>query len=123
MSPLITSCRWGRVEVEGLSRPLRDAMLFPGGAREWDWRAHGTGHRAGIKIADVRALLERGAREVVLGRGRFGLLRVRAETLRMLAEHGIPVHVLRTATAIRRYNELARARPDRAVGALIHSTC
>lgn len=122
-SPRIVACRWGRVEVEGLPRPLRDAMLFPGGAREWDWRVHGTGHRVGIRPADVRALLERGAREVVLARGRFGLLRVPAETLALLDARGVPVHVLRTREAVERYNLLAGARPRRAVGALIHSTC
>jgi len=39
------SWRWGRVVVEAAPGPLRDAVLFPGGARAWDWRASGTGHR------------------------------------------------------------------------------
>ena len=122
-SPRIVASRWGRLDIDARPAPLRDAMLFPGGAREWDWRAHGTGHRAGIRPADVLELLDRGAREVVLSTGRFGLLRVPSETLALLAERGVPVHVLRTGEAIARYNELAAARPAGGVAALIHSTC
>jgi hypothetical protein len=102
---------------------MRDAMLFPGGAHEWDWRSYGTSHRAGIQLGDVRELLERGVAEIVLSRGRLGLLRVAAETLSFLEQRGVPVHVLRTGAAVDRYNELAATSPRRAVGALIHSTC
>lgn len=122
-SPRILACSWGFVEVAGHESLLRDAMLFPGGARAWDWRTYGTGHRAGIQVGDVRELLERGVAEIVLSRGRLGLLRVAAETLEFLAQRGVPVHVLRTGAAVERYNEIAAMSPRRAVGALIHSTC
>jgi hypothetical protein len=119
-SPRIVSRRWGQVFVETERRPLRDAVLFPGGAHEWDWRASGTGHWAGIQPSAVAELLERGARVVVLSRGVLGALRVAPETLDMLAEHGVPAHVLRTPAAIESYNVLAVTER---VGALIHSTC
>lgn len=122
-SPRILACSWGFVEVAGHDSLLRDAMLFPGGARSWDWRTYGTGHRAGIQVGDVRELLERGVAEIVLSRGRLGLLCVAAETLEFLAQRGVPVHVLRTKAAVERYNEIAATSPRRAVGALIHSTC
>ena len=35
-SPFITNLRWGQIEVEG--QGYKDAKLFPGGSREWDWR-------------------------------------------------------------------------------------
>jgi hypothetical protein len=35
-SPAITHLQWGQIEVEG--KRYKDAKLFPGGAREWDWR-------------------------------------------------------------------------------------
>jgi hypothetical protein len=122
-SPRILSCRWGRVEVAGRESPLRDAILFPGGAREWDWTTHGTSHGAGIQPDDVGELLERGVGEMVLSRGWFGRLRIPPETLDLLAARGVPVHVLRTGAAVERYNELAAMPSRRAVGALIHSTC
>ena len=58
-SPRIMSWRWGRVVVEAAPGPLRDAVLFPGGARAWDWRASGTGHRAGIQPNAVPEAIER----------------------------------------------------------------
>jgi hypothetical protein len=41
-SPQITHVSWGRLEVEGKAEPYKDAKLFPGGSREWDWRETGT---------------------------------------------------------------------------------
>ncbi len=119
-SPGITRLSWGRVEVEGRDAALRDAKLYPGGSREWDWNETGTRHEPGIGPADVEELLERGAAVVVLSRGFHGRLGVREETLRMLEEKGVAVHILRTEEAVQLYNQL---RGDRGVGALIHSTC
>jgi hypothetical protein len=36
-SPRISHLSWGHIEVEGHA-PFKDAKVFPGGAREWDWR-------------------------------------------------------------------------------------
>ncbi len=119
----ITHLAWGRLEVEGERGEravFKDAKLFPGGARAWDWRASGTDHASGIQPADVEELLEHGATIVVLSQGMLGRLRVCPETLRTLEARGIPFHVLRTAPAVRLYNELAAVR---LVGGLFHSTC
>lgn len=120
-SPRISELRWGRIRVAGAEAPLRDAVLFPGGGHEWDWRITRTGHVAGIAPAAVRELLARGATEVVLARGWLGLLRIAPQTCDELARKKIPFHVLRTPAAVRRYNRLVDAGV--AVGALIHSTC
>lgn len=120
LSPAVTRLSWGRVEVEGRDAAFRDAKLYPGGSREWDWNETGTRHVPGIGPSDVEELLERGANVVVLSRGIHGRLGVREETLRMLEERGVAVHILRTEEAVRLYNEL---REGEKVGALIHSTC
>jgi hypothetical protein len=117
-SPRITRVSWGRLEVEDGS--FKDAKLFPGGSREWDWNETGTRHVPGIQPSDVEELLERGATVIVLSRGFEERLRVRPETLRMLEDEGVPVHVEQTEEAVRLYNEL---RENEKVGALIHSTC
>lgn len=119
-SPKITHVSWGRLEVEGQSVPFKDAKLFPGGARVWDWRETGTEHSPGIQSADVEELLEHGARVVILSQGMLRRLQVRQETLATLQTRGIVTHVLPTEDAVRLYNELAATEP---VGALIHSTC
>jgi hypothetical protein len=117
-SPRITRVSWGRLEVEDDS--FKDAKLFPGGSREWDWNETGTRHVPGIQPSDVEELLEHGATVVVLSRGFDERLRVLPETLRMLEDEGVPVHVEQTEEAVRLYNEL---REHEKVGALIHSTC
>jgi hypothetical protein len=119
-SPRVTALGWGRVEVEGAAAPFKDAKIFPGGAREWDWRETGTRHSPGIQPADVEELLEHGSTMIVLSLGLWERLGVAAETIRLLAERGIAYEMLQTGRAVERYNELVISEP---VGALIHSTC
>jgi len=121
-SPRILEHRWGSllVEAEGEAQQFKDAKLFPGGCRAWDWGETGTEHSPGVQLADVQELLEHGASAVVLSRGVLGRLQVPEETVRQLEQRGVTVHVARTAEAVELYNRL---RASEAVGALIHSTC
>jgi hypothetical protein len=118
-SPRISHLSWGRLEVEGHGA-FKDAKLYPGGAREWDWRETGTRHDPGIQPADVEELLDHGAELVVLSQGVLEALQVCPETLALLERKGIPAHVLQTERAVRLYNQLTERRR---VGALVHSTC
>ena len=118
-SPRISHLSWGRIEVEG-HPPFKDVKIFPGGAREWDWRETGTRHVPGIQPADVQELIEHSARAVVLSKGIWERLQVCPETLLVLAKNGIQVEVLQTEHAVARFNEL---RDSIAVGGLFHSTC
>jgi len=117
--PNISGLRWGRIDVEDVGT-FRDAKLFPGGAREWDWRETGTGHVPGTQPADVRELLDNGATTVVLSRGMLGQLGVCEETLALLRQRGVQVHVLRTKAAADLYNDLREKEP---VAGLFHTTC
>ncbi len=119
-SPKVTHITWGRLEVEGMDDAFKDAKLFPGGARAWDWNETGTNHEPGIQPADVEELLERGATAVVLSKGFQERLGVTPEALRVLEDRGVRAHVRQTGKAIQLYNEL---RETERVGALIHSTC
>jgi hypothetical protein len=118
-SPRITHLSWGRIEVER-GRSFKDAKLWPGGVRKWDWKETGTRHRPGVQPADVEELLEHGAEVVVLSKGILEALQVCPETLELLQSKGIPAHVLQTEKAVRLYNEIAQTQ--RAAG-LFHSTC
>jgi hypothetical protein len=118
-SPWILQLSWGRLEVEGLGT-FKDAKLYPGGGREWDWRETGTRHVPGIQPADVAELLDHGAEVVVLSKGVLERLQVCPETLSLLERKGLPAHVLPTEAAVRLYNELAATQK---VGGLFHSTC
>jgi hypothetical protein len=99
---------------------MKDAKLYPGGARAWDWRETGTRHHPGIQPGDVVELLDHGADVVVLSTGVLRRLGVCPETLLLLKDKGVSFHVLPTAAAVATYNRQAETR---AVGALIHSKC
>jgi hypothetical protein len=118
-SPRITHLSWGRIEVAG-GPSFKDAKLWPGGVRKWDWKETGTRHRPGVQPADVEELLAHGAEVVVLSQGILEALQVCPETLALLKTKGVPAHVLQTEEAVRLYNELAATQ--RAAG-LFHSTC
>jgi hypothetical protein len=119
-SPRIKHVSWGRLDVEGKATSYKDAKLFPGGSREWNWRETGTNHLPGIQPADIEELLAHGARVVVLSRGMKECLLVPPETLDFLKERQIAAHVLPTADAVQLYNQLAETE---AVGGLFHTTC
>lgn len=120
VSPRIAVLAWGRIELAGGLGIFRDAKLYPGGAREWDWRETGTRHVPGIQPQDVEELLERGCRSIVLATGMEERLRVRRQTKKLLEDRGVVYEVLPTRRAVERYNELTATE---LVGALIHSTC
>ena len=118
-SPRISHLSWGHIEVEG-HPPFKDAKVFPAGAREWDWRETGTRHVPGIQPADVRELIERDAKAVVLSIGIWQRLQVCPKTLELLSENDIQFVVLQTEDAVERFNVLRENIP---VGGLFHSTC
>lgn len=120
-SPRISSFSWGKVAIEGFDDKFKDVKLYPGGVRKWDWNESGTAHSPGIQIAEVEELVENGAKEIILSRGVYRRLKVKDDTLEYLESQGIPVHILDTNNAVKKYNELAEA--NKKVGALIHSTC
>jgi len=118
-SPRILHLSWGHMKIEG-GGSFKDAKLYPGGAREWNWNETGTEHSPGIQPADVQELLDHGARVVVLTKGISEQLQVKSETLQMLEDRGVEYHHLQTEKAVRLYNEM---RDRQAVGGLFHSTC
>ena len=118
-SPHITTVGWGRIEVEGVGA-FRDAKIFPGGAREWDWNETGTAHAPGIQPADVAELLDHGATTIVLSQGMMSRLHVCPQTLQLLAEKRIKTHVLPTQEAVELYNRLCEQEQ---VAGLFHTTC
>ncbi|MDX1639570.1 MAG: MTH938/NDUFAF3 family protein, partial [Balneolaceae bacterium] len=104
----------------GRQHRYKDAKLFPGGSREWDWNETGTSHVPGIQPEDVRELLKNDAEVVVLSRGINKRLQVMDETEHLLKNNGVDYFILQTEKAVEKYNELRKTRP---AGALIHSTC
>jgi len=120
LSPKITNQSWGKLEVKGVQYVYKDAKLFPGGSRAWNWKVTGTEHSPGVQPADVQELLDHGARILVLSTGVFGRLKIQQATIDHIKAQGAQALVYKTPEAILVYNELCETQP---VGALIHSTC
>lgn len=118
-SPRILAISWGRIDVERVG-VVKDAKVYPGGGREWDWSQTGTRHNPGVQPADVEELLLHGATAVVLSRGMDLQLQVGRATLEYLEEKGVTAYVAETTEAVRIYNELVATD---LVGGLFHSTC
>jgi hypothetical protein len=118
-SPRITHLSWGHLKIAD-RKSFKDAKLYPGGGREWNWKETGTEHVPGIQPADVQELLDHGARVVVLSKGMNEQLQVKPETIKLLKDRGIEYHHLQTENAVELYNELREHQP---VGGLFHSTC
>ena len=117
--PRVLSLAWGEVATE--AGTFRDAKLWPGGGRGWDWDETDTHHTPGVQVADVAELLEHGVEVIVLSEGQQGRLQVPDQTIAHLEQAGVAVEVHRTGRAVERYGELVAQ--GRAVGALLHSTC
>ncbi|MFB3101270.1 MAG: Mth938-like domain-containing protein [Gammaproteobacteria bacterium] len=119
-SPYINYISWSRMEVEGVGKG-KDFKLWPGGGRQWDWRETDTHHVPGIQPADVEELLDNGSQTIVLSRGMWLALQTCQETIDLLDEKHIPVHIAETKAAVKIYNDLVS--DGEAVGGLFHSTC
>ncbi|MEL7834418.1 Mth938-like domain-containing protein [Fodinibius sp. Rm-B-1B1-1] len=118
-SPKINSIEWGKINV-GDNHIYKDAKLFPGGSREWDWNETGTHHQPGIQPADVEELVDKNAQVIILSKGFHKRLQVCDETVDFLKENEITFHILETGKAAEKYNDIRKENPT---GALIHSTC
>lgn len=118
-SPHIAHISWGQIKVDDGAN-YKDAKLYPGGSREWDWNETGTHHQPGIQPADVQELLDKGANVIILSKGFDERLQTSSETIQMLEEKGIPFHILQTEKAAKKYNQLCK---NELVGGLFHSTC
>lgn len=120
--PYIKEHTWGEIKVEddGEVQTYKDAKLFPGGSREWDWNETGTHHSPGIQPGDVKEIIDKGAEVIVLSQGVYERLGVCEETKHFLEEHEVDYHIAETKEAVDTYNKLQK---NSKAGALIHSTC
>jgi hypothetical protein len=118
ISPKVDSLQWGEIRVSG--QTYKDAKLFPGGSRTWDWNETGTRHVPGIQPGDIEELLEHDAEIIILSKGINERLQTADETKVYLDEQDCPYHILQSEEAVEKYNALCTSKP---VGALIHSTC
>ncbi len=107
---------FGRMVIGGVEYRA-DLIVHNGGVIPDWWRKEG--HR--LAVEDLKDVIEQvGPEVVVIGKGRFGLMRISPEFERYLSEKGIELQAANTGRAVELFNELVRSR--RVLGAF-HLTC
>lgn len=110
----IDDYKFGRIVI-GKKVYTKDVIVFPDHVKENWWRK--SGHN--LVEDDIKDVIEYRPELLVIGRGKFGLMKVGEELLKKLKELGVEVVVGKTDEAIRVYNS---SDVERKVGAF-HLTC
>lgn len=120
---IITKLSWGQMEVsiDGQIHQFKDCKIWPGGAREWNWKETGTEHHPGIQPGDIEEILEHDVQALILSKGKFGRLGVCAETEALLQNRKITYYIEETKRATDLYNKFAKQGTR--VGGVFHTTC
>lgn len=112
----IEAYSFGRMVVDGETYD-RDLIIRPGGVLADWWRKEG--HK--LQPTDIEAVLKEDDPAVlVVGTGKYGLMKVLPETVKLLRERGVELVAVRTDAAVERFNALVQGK--RVVGAF-HLTC
>ncbi len=107
---------FGSIIVDGKAYTA-DIILFPDRVQDGWWREQGHS----LSLDDVDSVLGVSPEYLVIGTGRYGLMKIPPEVSRAIASKGIELCVSATVEACRKYNELV-SRGNKVVGAF-HLTC
>lgn len=120
--PMIQHIERGKITVLNNNKEMayKDAKLWPGVSKEWDWSITNTRHNPGIQIADIREFLD-AVDVVILTRGMDLVLLVPASTIEYAEKLGKKVYVGQTKKMVKLYNKLVKQ--GKRVGGVFHSTC
>lgn len=112
----IEEYRFGRMTVDGRTF-TRDLIICGDKIIENWWRK--SGHK--LAVEDIEEVIRRETPEIlVVGAGRFGMMKVLPETEKFLQEQGVQLKVANTSEAMEIFNELTGGK--KVVGAF-HLTC
>ena len=108
------STRFGRVVING--KEYGDVLVLVDGTvmkrRAGIFRSHR------VNSEEIKPILEGRPKNLIVGTGRWGLLRVTEEALKLASEHKVEVIELRTPEAIKKFNALPGKK-----AALVHVMC
>lgn len=112
---MIESYGFGRITVDG-KKYRSDIVIYPEKTVDGWWRAEGHG----LCQEDIREILEYGPRLLIIGTGKFGMMKVGECVRNIIRDRGIELIVSNTPEAVKRYNEASVRK--KSVAAL-HLTC
>lgn len=111
----IGSYRFGQVEIEGQTY-RSDLIIYPDRIDSNWWRKEGHS----LHIEDLSAAVEAGPELLLVGTGRWGMMRIPQETKEVLASLGIPIVAEDTEKACETFNRIAG---EKKVVFALHLTC
>jgi len=106
---------FGYIVIDG-KRYTSDVIIYRDRVYDGWWRKEG--HR--LHFSDLEDVIREKPEILIIGTGRFGVMKVPDEVVRRLEEMGIKVIVLKTKEACKKYNEL---KDKHYVVAALHLTC
>ncbi len=113
---MVDSYRFGKIVINGKTYRMDCIVTHNTVITEW-WRKKG--HE--LSVEDIREVIEKERPEfVVVGKGKYGLMKILKETDDFLNELGIKMRSGKTDEAARVYNEICTKK--RTVG-FFHLTC
>jgi len=113
---MIDSYSFGRIVIEG-KKFDSDCIVTQNSINASWWRK--SGHE--LSIEDIREIIEKEKPEaIVVGKGKYGLMKILKETEDYLKEHGIEIHSGKTDEAVKTYNDVSQ---DKKVVGFFHLTC
>jgi hypothetical protein len=94
-----------------------DCIVFHNSVNASWWRKNG--HE--LSIEDIREIIEKEKpKAIVVGKGKYGLMKILKETEDYLKEHSIEIHSGKTDEAVKIYNDVSK---DKKVVGFFHLTC
>ena len=113
---MIDSYSFGRIVIDG-KKFDSDCIVSHNSVNASWWRK--SGHE--LSIEDIRKIIEKEKPEaIVVGKGKYGLMKILKETEDYLKEHGIEIHSGKTDEAVKIYNDISQ---DKKVVGFFHLTC
>ena len=106
---------FGNITIDGKNY-TSDVIIYPGRVDDSWWRKEG--HN--LHIEDLAGVIEANPEVVIIGKGSFGVMRVRKEIISFLESKGIVVYAEKTGKAVELFNELQK---EKTVVAALHLTC
>jgi hypothetical protein len=112
---MIDSYDFGRIVVDGKAC-TSDVIIFPDRVKDNWWRKEGHA----LHIEDIESVIKENPEVLIVGTGKYGLLKVLPETKEFIESKGIELIVEPTDKACEMYNEISK---DKKAVAALHLTC
>ncbi len=112
---MIDSYDFGRIVIDGRAY-TSDVIIFPDRVKDHWWRKEGHA----LHIEDIESVVKEKPEVLIVGTGKYGVLKVLPETKEYIDSKGIGLIVVQTDKACEIYNELSK---DKKAVAALHLTC